>query len=70
MNAIVNMRSKKPIRGDFIQIEVIGKEKAIYLDLTNSENNKEFNHTFISHKQRAHEIENGELDPGEYEIVL
>lgn len=44
VNATVNIKSKKPIKGDLIQIEVIGKEKAIYQDLTNSEKNKEYKH--------------------------
>ena len=50
VNALVSMRSKKPIDGDFIQVEVIGKEKAIYQAFQDPESNKDYRHTFLSHK--------------------
>lgn len=50
VSAQVSIRSKKPINGDFIQVEVIGKEKAIYQKFADPEGNKDYKHTFLSHK--------------------
>ena len=61
VSALVTIRSKKPIKGDYIQIEVIGKEKAIYQNFTDPEGAKDFRHTFLSHKQIGCNIDNGSL---------
>lgn len=50
VKAIISIKSKKPIRGDYIQIEVIGKEKAIYQNFVDTEASKEYRNTFLNHK--------------------
>jgi hypothetical protein len=70
VNAVARINSKKTIRGDFIQVQVLGREKAIYTSFVDSELNKEYRHEFITHKQRVYTIEGGELPAGEYEIYI
>lgn len=70
VNAHVTMKSKQPIRGDFIQVEIIGKEKAIYSSFVDPESSKDYRHTFISHKLRITTIQGGSLQPGEYEFKV
>ena len=70
LTAIVVLRSKKEIIGNWINLEVIGKEKAIYDSHTDPEARKDFRHTFIKLKEKAMVIPNGRLEPGEYELKV
>lgn len=70
VKAIISIKSKKPIRGDYIKIEVIGKEKAIYQNFVDTEASKEHRSTFLNHKQKIYNIENGSMVPGEYELSI
>jgi hypothetical protein len=69
VDAVIILKSKEAITANSIWISIIGKEKAVYTDLVNRDNSKDFRRVFIQHRSNALDID-GQLEPGEYQISV
>ena len=64
----ISIKSDRPIPGDFISLEVVGKEKVEHQDGYDSSKVRSYRRTFLQSNSATYDIPNKQLPPGDYEI--